>query len=395
MNTQDRRRTMSNHTVGMTHGNDRPIVILGAGAVGSYVGALLAASGNPVVLVDGWPEHVEAIRRDGLVAAHPDGTVTAHPQVLHLGEIHRLRRLAPVAAFLTVKLYDTAWAARLLAQWLGGPVPVVTLQNGLVEETVARAVGWGRTLGAIGSGLHVALDGPGVVRRARRRRRDGGAPVFEIGELHGRPTPRARQLAALLDQVDRAEVTTDLWNHRWSKLCANAMISGLSGVSGLGMRDVYMRDDTRRLAVALAGEGLLVGAALGFSPPSIFGLPAGTWLLGANDDADALADGFAALAAQADGLEAGAISGTAQDLASQRPTEVEFFNGHIAGEGRRIGVAAGTHAALAAVVREAEAGTRPIGPEAIAAIANLSRSGRRPARGTDTDRRSARPRPGA
>lgn len=346
-----------------------PVVVLGAGAVGSYVGGWLAHAGGEVVLVDGWPEHVEAIRRGGLEIAGPDATIQARPAALHLGEIHTLRHLAPQAAFLTVKLYDTSWAARLLATWLPASAPVVSLQNGLVEELVAREVGWGRTLGAIGSRLNVALARPGVVKRSRRRRL-GGAPVFEVGEVHGRSTPRARHLAALLDDVDDAKVTTDLWNHRWAKLCANAMTSALSGLSGLGVRELLDRDDARQTAIALCAEALAVGRALGFEPTAVFGQSSETWLAAAAGNREALVAAGAALARETSILEEGSLSGTAQDLSKGRPSEVEYLNGYVAREGERIGIAVRYNATVAAMVREAEAGRLQPGTDAIARLAS-------------------------
>jgi 2-dehydropantoate 2-reductase len=346
-----------------------PVVILGAGAVGSYVGGWLAHAGRQVVLVDGWPEHVEAIRRDGLAIVGPDGSIQARPAVWHLGEIHQLRRLAPQAVLLTVKLYDTAWAARLLATWLPAWAPVVTLQNGLVEDLVAQEVGWRRTLGAIGSQLHVALERPGVVRRSRRRRLQA-APVFEVGEAHGRSTPRARRLAALLDEVDEAKVTSDLWNHRWAKLCANAMTSALSGLSGLGVRELLARDDCRQIAIALCAETLTVGRALGFEPTAVFGQSSGTWLAAAAGDREALLAAGAALAHQASTLEEGSLSGTAQDLSKGRPSEVDYLNGYVAREGGRIGVPVQCNAAVAAMVRAAEAGELQTGTDVVVRLAS-------------------------
>ena len=256
--------------------HDGLAVILGGGAVGSYVGGMLAAAGKEIVLIDGWPEHVEAIRASGLTIASPEGELIARPDAWHLAEAHRLRTLAPSAAFLATKLYDTEWSASLLARWLAADVPVVTMQNALVEETVARIVGWGRTLGVIAGGLDVALTGPGAVRRSRRRRAST-RPTFKVGEMHGRSTPRAQRLAGLLDLVDHAQVTTDLWSERWLKLCANSMTTGLSGLTGLSLREVYTREDTRAIAVKLGAEALAVGRVLGFAAPQLFGASPEAW----------------------------------------------------------------------------------------------------------------------
>ncbi len=349
------------------------IALLGGGAVGSFVAGSLAAAGHHVVLIDGWPEHVAAIRDGGLLLDCPEGERRTHPEAWHLGEAQRLRGLDVEAAFLTVKLYDTDWAAALLATWLPPGVPVVTLQNALVEDRVARAVGWGRVLGAIGGGLDVSMAGPGVMRRTRRRGA-AGAPVFKVGEVHGRRTPRAERIAALLSVADTAAVTADLWTERWSKLTANTMTSGISGLAGLSLKQVYSRDDTRRIAIRLGAEAITVGEALGFRLQKLFGAPPSVWCRAAAGDADALADALDAMAAQAASMVEGGMSGTSQDLSKGRPTEVDFFNAFIAREGTRLGVPAPTHARLAALIIEAEHGRLGLGPDNIARIGGPTES---------------------
>src|SRR6185369_4473509 len=200
-------REARGNPVGVTAGVTAPapsVVILGGGAVGSYVGGMLGASGAKVVLIDGWPEHIEAIRARGLSIASPEGETTARLEAWHFADAWRMRELEPSVTILAAKLYDTAWTAQLLAQWLPSHVPVATMQNALVEETVARAVGWGRTLGVIAGGLDVSLIGPGAVRRSRKR---GIGITFKVGEMHGGATPRAQAIVDLLERVDRSKLT--------------------------------------------------------------------------------------------------------------------------------------------------------------------------------------------
>ena len=349
----------------------RRVVFLGAGAVGSYVGGMLAASGVEVVLIDGWAAHVEAIRERGLTIVTPEGEQCARPEAWHLGEAYRLRGIAPDAVFLAVKLYDTAWASALLANWLPGGVPVVTLQNALVEEIVAAELGWGRVLGGIAGGLDVLLREPGVVKRARKRWA-ASSPVFKIGEVHGRRTQRAERLVELLGAVDHAAVTTDLWTQRWAKLCANSMTTGLSGLTGLSLCDVYAREDTQRIAVHLAAEALALGTAMGFEVPALFGVQAGQWRLAATGSPAALAETMAALSAQVSSMAEGGMSGTLQDLLKKRPTEVEFFNGYVAREAGRHGILAPTHGIVADLIRAVERGEQNIELAALARIEALA-----------------------
>ncbi|MGE0750477.1 MAG: ketopantoate reductase family protein [Variibacter sp.] len=342
-------------------GADRgPIVFLGAGAVGGYVGGMLSLAGEEVILLDPWPAHVDAIRADGLKIETPEGTHTVKPQALHFSEAQTLRHLPVRFAFLTVKLYDTDWAATLLADVVPR-APIVTLQNAFVEERVARIAGWTRTLGVVGGTLDVSLVGPGHVRRTRKR--GGAKPVFKAGEMSGRETPRVRAIAALLGQVDNATVTTHLWDDRWEKLCANTMTSGVSGVSGLSLKEVYGREDTRRIILRLGAEAIALGTELGFHLDTLFGLPPERWRAAGAGDRLAVDETMAALAAVTASMVAGGPSGSLQDLSKGRRTEVDFFNGYIAAEGAAHGVPVPTHAAVAAMVRKMEAGEIRPAPE--------------------------------
>src|SRR5205085_8954096 len=131
---------------------DKRIVVVGAGAIGGYTGGNLAHNGFDVTLVDPWPEHVEAIRRDGLAleGITPEEFVLARPKILHLTEVQHLGKQPPIdIAFISVKSYDTEWATMMIRQYLAPSGYVVSLQNCINEERIAALVGWGKTAGAI------------------------------------------------------------------------------------------------------------------------------------------------------------------------------------------------------------------------------------------------------
>lgn len=70
----------------------RHIAIIGAGAVGGYVGGHLARAGLNVSLVDAWPEHVEAMRGRGLLSGGTQGEDTVRVNALHVTEVQRFCR---------------------------------------------------------------------------------------------------------------------------------------------------------------------------------------------------------------------------------------------------------------------------------------------------------------
>ena len=89
------------------------IGIMGAGALGSYVGAFLSKIGEDVTFVDMWPEHVEKMRADGLHVTGSQGPFTVPVKAMHLTEAQNIS--VPFDwVFISVKSYDTEWATHFI-----------------------------------------------------------------------------------------------------------------------------------------------------------------------------------------------------------------------------------------------------------------------------------------
>lgn len=334
------------------------IAIIGAGAVGGYAGAHMAQAGEDVVFVDPWPQHVEAMRGQGLRISHlrdvPEFTVPV--RALHLTELQHLAREAPIdIAFICTKSYDTGWATLMVRQYLAPNGYAVSLQNCMNEATVAEHVGWGRTLGGIASSITVDLCEPGHVRRAAGK--SGAAhTVFRVGEAHGRITPRATEICRLLALADGAKVTTNLWGERWSKLVANAMGNGLSACTGLISRDILADDTLRHFSARLGSEAIRVGQALGYELEEILHFdPEVIARAGEGDPAAKRTYDEARLAEAARGGGAHRPS-MGQDMMKGRRTEIEFLNGFVVDQAKGLGMATPANAALTRIVQQVERG---------------------------------------
>jgi 2-dehydropantoate 2-reductase len=160
----------------------------------------------------------------------------------------------------------------------------------------------------------------------------------------------------MLRAVDSAKVTTNLWGERWSKLVANTMTTGLCAILGMSFNAMVAWGPARRVQIRLAAEAIRIGTALGFGLEPIRGMPAETWLGADDGDPVALAqieESMRVLAARRTGE---GRSGTAQDIAKGRRTEVDFMSGYVAARGEAAGIPAPTHAAIAVLVRQMERG---------------------------------------
>jgi 2-dehydropantoate 2-reductase len=344
------------------------IAIVGAGAIGGYSGALMKRAGHDVTLIDGWPEHVETIRRSGfsIDGMTPAESVNVPIDALHICDVPQLSKSRPIdIAFISVKSYDTEWAAHLIRPYLAADGFCVSLQNSINEERLASVVGWGRTLGCCVSLVAAELDRPGHVQRHIHL---GGEKhtVYRVGEVHGRVTPRAEQVAALMRSADSAKVTTNLWGERWSKLIINVMRNGLSAATGMNGNQRDLAQQTRRITIKLGSEAVRVGQALGYAIQAQQGLDPETLARAGEGSGDALAEIEGVLIELAQRRGDGQRPSMAQDMHKGRRTEIDYLNGLIVDEGAKAGVAAPMNAQLTALVKQVERGEAAPSPALVA-----------------------------
>jgi 2-dehydropantoate 2-reductase len=339
------------------------IAVVGAGALGGYVGGYLAHTGHDVTLIDGWPENIEAIRQRGLeldgVTPEEQFTVTK-AKTMHLTEVQQLAKQQPIdIAFVSVKSYDTEWATLMIRQYLASDGYIVSLQNCLNEEKIANIVGWGKVVGAIASSISVDMHEAARIRRTVAKGGDKHT-VFRIGEVHGRISPRVEELVEMIRPIDSVKPTTNLWGERWSKLCLNGMRNGVSAATGLTSSDCDRDDAIRRFSIQLGGEAVRVGQALGYSLEKIGKLDPDRLAQASEGKADALAEieklMTAGIGSNSNPRANIQRPSMAQDMLKGRRTEIRFMNGYVADKGNEIGVPAPSHVKLTEVVTRVERG---------------------------------------
>jgi 2-dehydropantoate 2-reductase len=331
------------------------IVFIGAGAMGSYIGGRIAQAGHDVTLVDGWREHIEAIRRDGMRLGGTEGESLVRLPALHYDEIAALAPAPVDVAFIAVKSYDTQEAARRIRPYLASGGFVVSLQNGINDETLAGVVGADRTLGCIASTIGVALSGPGRVERTYQPGGDAYT-VFRVGELEGPITSRAELVVRLLACVDSSEATDDLAGERWAKLAANSMHNGLAAITGLGHKAIYSREAPRRLAIRLGAEAVRVGRAAGFRLHPVCGIAADDLEAAGYGDGDAMRRVEHRIEGWMSRLTDEGRPSTAQDVAKARRTEIDYINGVVCAKAAELAIHVPRQRSIVALVKQVERG---------------------------------------
>ena len=325
---------------------NRSILIWGAGAIGGTIGAYLIRAGLDVTFVDVAREHVEAIRDParGLSITGPvDSFKVSAPALLPEEVKGSWERI-----FLAVKAHHTADACAALAPHLTSGGYVLSLQNGLCEKTIAKAVGVQRTVGAF---VNFGADwiAPGEIHYGNR-----GAVV--VGEIDGTATPRIRALHAELKQFEPdAILTDDVWSYLWGKLAYGSLLFA-QAVGQLGIADCLARAELFPLWRALAGEVLQVARAEGVSPRGFNGFEPRAFLSGSTQ-AEAR-DSVAAMIAF-NRPNAKTHSGIWRDLAvRKRRTEVDMQLAPVIEIGRSHDIECLKLAALVRMIHEIENGQR-------------------------------------
>ena len=350
---------------------NKRIAIICAGALGGHVAGYLARDQHDLTLIDMWPEHVEAIRANGLTLSGLTAAekFTVSVNAIHLSDIHDMARKFGGfdIAFVATKSYDTIWAAHLIEPYLAPGGFVVSLQNGINEERIASVVGWGRTVGCIASKIAVELTEPGTIQRNVAL---GGAEhtVFRVGEPHGRITDRMRYIVDILSSIDSAVATDNLWGERWSKLVINSMRNPVSAATGRGGNANDRDPRTRDLALRLAAEAIQIGRGHGYQLGKVYGMEPDDIVAAVSGSNEARQRCEDLLLKSAETRTDEQRPSMGQDMAKGRRTEIEYLNGLVVAKAGEIGLEAPVNAGIVEIVQRIERGELEASPQAVAAI---------------------------
>lgn len=296
------------------------LIILGAGAIGCYVGGRLAAVGQPVTLV-GRPRVIEPMARDGLRVTDLEGfkAQIAPGQLRLTSSLAAALALEPSPAdqstiiLLCVKGGATVAAAQEIAACCPSGTPVVSLQNGV--ENLARIHSAAPQLLALAGMVpyNVVMPQPSQVHRAT------------AGNLYLSQHPVSEQLAVLLRAAGLSTVlSNDMRAVQWGKLLLN-LNNPINALSNLPLRQQLLNREYRRVLATLQTEALAALAQAGIQPakiaaapprllPHLLRLP--NWL-------------FTRVAARMLNIDASARSSMWDDLQQGRTTEIDDFCGAV------------------------------------------------------------------
>ena len=251
------------------------IAVLGAGAIGAYVGAALDRGGAEVHLV-ARGEHLAAMRDHGVRVLSERGDFEARPHVTDSPA-----EIGPVdVVFMGLKEYSYAGSGPLLDPLLDDSTAVVTAQNGIPawyfhglkgphegkrveavdpQGAVSNVIAPERAIGCVVY-CSTAIERPGVIRHMEGTR-------FSIGEPDGTVSTRCEQFsAAMIRGGLKCPVEPDLRRDIWLKLMGNISFNPISALTGATMAQIAQNPGTRNLVIAMMQETLAIARALGSEP---------------------------------------------------------------------------------------------------------------------------------
>ncbi|TKC83955.1 2-dehydropantoate 2-reductase [Trinickia terrae] len=301
------------------------IAVLGAGAMGSLFGGLLAESGQHVTLLDIDEAHLDAIRQAGLRVQTDQGD----RRVTNL-EVRRPEApgAEPDLLIVFTKSLHTRGALSALRHLIGPETFVLTLQNGLgnveaLSEFVAPqriligVTTWPSDLVAPG---HVSSHGEGQIR---------------MMSADGVLRPEVEATARALDAAGlNCEIDPQVWTSIWEKVAFNAALNSLCAVTGCSVDGLGAVADGRALASQIVGEVLAVARTQGV---------------------DIDAERCRAKVAHAIANHRGHKPSMLQDMLAGRRTEIEAINGAVVAKAGECGVPVPHTEILLQLVRVAEA----------------------------------------
>ncbi|UWU93058.1 2-dehydropantoate 2-reductase [Bradyrhizobium sp. CB1015] len=315
---------------------DRPIVVAGAGAIGCFVGGMLAGAGRRVALLVR-PRVKTEIERFGLLLTDFDGSETKlgagqlalseDPSILHSAGI----------VLVTVKSADTAAVAGLIAQHAPEDAVIVSFQNGIGNVAVLRERLGGRSVLAGMVPFNVIAMGDGRFHRSTS------------GDIHVGEDPD-NTAAALSVSGLTVRASRDITGVQWGKLIIN-LNNALSALSDMPLAAQLANRDWRRLFADQMAEGLAALKAAGIVPVSSTPIPM-SWSPALLRLPDAI---FSAILGRTMKIDPEARSSMWQDLKQGRKTEIDYLQGAVIALAEQNHVAVPLMRRIVALIKEAEA----------------------------------------
>ena len=330
--------------------NQKRICVIGAGAIGGVVAAVLARENYNVQLLTKYDELAEKISDEGIEVSGHCGNFSmkipshARPEDLD-GRFDFVLIATKAGALIPV--------ARAMLPFIDENSRVVSMQNGICEDMLAGVVGEDRTVGCVvawGGTMHE----PGRVEMT-----SGGE--FIVGNWNREGDQQLYELAAMLNHIVPVKTSEQILSYLYSKLIINSCITTLGAICGQYFGDMLANRHARDIFIHVIGEAIDVANAmkLDVAPAANGKLNYYKFL-----SHGPLSNLKRHLMIRIIGMKYRRLkSSSLQSLERGQKTEVENYNGYISAKGKEFDVSTPVNDRLTEMVREIEDGKRSISPD--------------------------------
>lgn len=299
----------------------KKVLMIGAGAVGGYFGALLCKSGVDITFLVR-PKTYQAITERGLQIKSIHGDFTVHPPLIQrASEINAVDLI-----LLGVKAYDLSTVLEEVAPLVERGATLLTLQNGVDSEERILSSFKRDCLVAGVAYITSRLAEPGVIEHYRRG-------ILSLGELSGEKSDRAVQIHQLFSNAGiTCYLTGQITRAKWEKLCWNATFNPLSVILDHPISLILDSEPLLEIVRQGISEIIAVAATEGIAlKPNMIEETITT--------SDQLREYHTSMY---------------EDFKNGKPTEIEHLNGDLIRRGEKKGIPVPTHRTLYGLVKGLE-----------------------------------------
>ncbi|MCF3943141.1 ketopantoate reductase family protein [Oceanobacillus alkalisoli] len=320
------------------------IAIMGAGSLGTIIGAYLSKRNELVELIDVNQAHVDVLNQSGATIT---GTINETIAVKAITP-DKMEGHYDLVLLLTKQMYNTE-VLENLEPHLDEDSIVLSLQNGVPEDSLATVLGRKRIVGgSVEFGATWVEPGVSELTTAAEAFQ---ANAFQIGELDGTTTERIQQIKGILDGVGNTTISANLIGTKWAKLLVNVAMSGMSAVLGCAYGDVLKNEIAVMSAVMLADETIKVGTASGVEFDELAGFNLNIFNIATDKANLPQAIGFTKKAFAPQALLKASML---QDLEKKQKTEIDYINGFVSAKGKEVNISTPFNDLLVRLVKKAE-----------------------------------------
>jgi len=322
------------------------IGISGLGSLGLVVGAILTNKGYDVTLIDS-PKgnNKELLNTQGIkIIGYDDQFIPA--QCLLPDEIDFTFDII----FSLTKQLQLKDSLNDLKSCITKDSIIVTCQNGIPEDEVITilpgnqiiscSIAWGAT--RLDRGVSKITTPPEKMDMV-------------IGELTGKSTERLKLIQTILEHIGKVELSQNIKGLKWTKLIMNANFMGPCGVLGCSLGEILLNKDLVKYVPYIALEGAQVCKSLGIIPSTLQGFTPYVDILtfhNVYERQKIIDDIIHTVWIKLKDIKPSLV----QDLEKGKKTEIDYINGKIVTEGKKLGIPTPVNSFFVVLIKEIEAG---------------------------------------